>query len=70
MFWLHHPQPVRPRKAVAEQMVATKMLVPMSTAVIIIDSHPVQTDGLNEATPEHSTKLDSLIHQPMSIAAQ
>ena len=45
MFCLHHPQPVRPRKAVAEQMVATKMLVPVSTTVIIIDHYPLFPSG-------------------------
>ena len=42
MFWLHHPQPVRPRKAVAELTVVQKAVVPMNTAVIVIDSHPAQ----------------------------
>lgn len=48
MFWLHHPQPVRPRKAVAEQMVVQKAVAPMSTTVIVIDSHPAQVLDVSE----------------------
>ena len=70
MFCLHHPQPVRPRKAVAEQMVATKMLVPVSTTVIIIDHYPLQTDGLNETISRDATTVDSLNDKPMSVAAE
>ena len=40
MFWLHHPQPVRPRKAVAELTVARHSASPMSTSVIIVDAAP------------------------------
>jgi len=37
MFFLRHPQPVRPRKAVAEQIVATERSVPIDTSRIIVE---------------------------------
>lgn len=37
MFWLHHPQPVRPRKAVAELTVSRYAASPMNTSLIIVD---------------------------------
>lgn len=44
MFWLHHPQPVRPRKAVAEQTVKSQVLVPMDKNVIVIEKIPAASE--------------------------
>ncbi|MCU6435620.1 hypothetical protein LPB67_17715 [Undibacterium sp. Jales W-56] len=40
MFWLHHPQPVRPRKAVAEQTVKSQAPAPVNTHLIVIEKIP------------------------------
>ncbi|MCH8620875.1 hypothetical protein [Undibacterium sp. TS12] len=38
MFFLHHPQPVRPRKAVPEQQVSSQQFVQVDTRTIIVEN--------------------------------
>lgn len=40
MFWPHHPQPVTPRKAVAELTVYRTASAPLNTTTIIIEAVP------------------------------
>lgn len=37
MFWLHHPQSVKPRKPVAELSVSRFAAAPVNTGLIVID---------------------------------
>ncbi|MFZ6863707.1 hypothetical protein ACO0K7_13830 [Undibacterium sp. Ji67W] len=43
MFFLRHPQPVRPRKAVAEQIVSSQRSAPIDTSRIIVEYAPTAT---------------------------
>ncbi|MBC3863029.1 hypothetical protein H8K32_13035 [Undibacterium jejuense] len=42
MFFLRHPQPVRPRKAVAEQIVSSERSAPIDTSRIIVERSLIQ----------------------------
>jgi hypothetical protein len=37
MFFLHHPQPVRPRKAVPELQVSTQRFTQIDTKTIVVE---------------------------------
>ncbi|MFZ6688228.1 hypothetical protein ACO0K0_10810 [Undibacterium sp. SXout11W] len=46
MFFLRHPQPVRPRKAVAEQIVSSERSVPIDTSRIIVEHAPIEAPSI------------------------
>lgn len=53
MFWIKHPQPVRPRKAVAEQMVAFSAATPINTQLIVVDQSAQQIADLRSRLGIH-----------------
>ena len=60
MFWLHHPQPVRPRKAVAEQMVARTAVAPISTTLIVVEASAAQVSKTTDASARSLSDLVSV----------